>query len=96
MHDCAEYRELLLHNLCIACRPFACSVSLIIHMCIIHVTIVLGDLCDNIGLVGISASFTTMFTVVIVGVFTEKYVHTEFHLDWLLCERVAWPSMSLS
>ena len=20
------------------------------------------------------------------GVFTEKYVHTEFHLDWLLCE----------
>ena len=19
------------------------------------------------------------------GVFTEKYVHTEFHLDWLLC-----------
>ena len=20
------------------------------------------------------------------GVFTEMYVHTEFHLDWLLCE----------
>ena len=49
MHACAEYKELLLHNLCIACRPFACSVSLIIHVCIIHVTIVLVDLCNNIG-----------------------------------------------
>ena len=53
---CAEYRELLLHNLCIACRPFACSVSLVV--CIIHVTIVLGDLCDNIGLVGVSAKWS--------------------------------------
>ena len=58
MHACAEYKELLLHNLCIACRPFACSVSLIIHVCIIHVTIVLVDLCDNIGLVGVSAKWS--------------------------------------
>ena len=58
MHACAEYKELLLHNLCIACRPFACSVSLIIHVCIIHVTIVLVDLCNNIGLVGVSAKWS--------------------------------------
>ena len=30
------------------------------------------------------------------GVFTEHYVCTKFRLDWLLCERVTWPSMSLS
>ena len=58
MHVCAEYKELLLHNLCIACRPFACSVSLIIHVCIIHVTIVLVDLYNNIGLVGVSAKWS--------------------------------------
>ena len=47
-----------IRNLCIACRPFACSVSLIIHVCIIHVTIVLVDLCNNIGLVGVSAKWS--------------------------------------
>ena len=30
------------------------------------------------------------------GVFTEKYVYTKFCLDWLLCESVTWPYMSLS
>ena len=50
--------SLLLHNLCIACRPFVCSISIIIHVCIIYVTIVLGDLCNNIGLVGVSAKWS--------------------------------------
>ena len=60
MHVCAGYRACSKHvtNLCIACRPFTCSISLIIHVCIIHVTIVLGDLCDNIGLVGVSAKWS--------------------------------------
>ena len=30
------------------------------------------------------------------GVFIEKYVYTKFRLDWLLHERVTWPSMPLS
>ena len=41
-----------------SCSPFACSISLIRHVCIIHVTIVLGDLCDNIGLVGVSGAMS--------------------------------------
>ena len=27
------------------------------------------------------------------GVFIEKYVYAKFRLDWLLRERVTWPSM---
>ena len=27
------------------------------------------------------------------GVFIEKYVYTKFRLDWLLDERITWPSM---
>ena len=27
------------------------------------------------------------------GMFIEKYVYTKVHLDWLLHERVTWPSM---
>ena len=30
------------------------------------------------------------------GVFIEKYVYTKFRLDWLLHERVTWPSMPYS
>ena len=30
------------------------------------------------------------------SVFIKKYVYTKFHLDWLLHERVTWPSMPLS
>ena len=40
--------------------------------------------------------FTKMFTVNDCGVFIEKYVYTKFRLDWLLRERVTWPSMPLS
>ena len=40
--------------------------------------------------------FTTMFTVMIV-VYLLKSIHVyiKFHLDWLLRERVTWPSMPL-
>ena len=37
--------------------PIAYTYRHIIHVCIIH-TIVLGDLCDNIGLVGVSAKWS--------------------------------------
>ena len=44
---------------------------------------------------------TTLFTTMCIycydcGVFIEKYVYTKFRLDWLLHERVTWPSMPLS
>ena len=41
---------LLFHKLCIA---IACCIN-----SYIHITIVLGDLCDNIGLVGVSAKWS--------------------------------------